>query len=133
MKTKIIMCAILLFSIFILFQTNVKANSYTIENMDIQATVQKNGDVNIEQKITYSFEGSYNGIYVTIPYNFSDENYNNIIKKKKINDKFYNGNSVWVNQVSELVNGEERIYKLSYYGTNGMEGIYISNAQNRNT
>ena len=133
MKTKIIMCAILLFSIFILFQTNVKANSYTIENMDIQATVQKNGDVNIEQELTYSFEGSYNGIYVTIPYNFSDENYNNIIKKKKINDKFYNGNSVWVNQVSELVNGEERIYKLSYYGTNGMEGIYISNAQNRNT
>ena len=99
--------------------------------MDIQATVQKNGDVNIEQEITYSFVGSHNGIYITIPYNFDNENYNNIIKKKKLDDKFYNGNSVLVKQVSVLINGKEKMYKESHSGIIGDSDIYTCNAENR--
>ena len=35
--------------------------------MQIEATVQNNGDLQIEQTLKYAFNGEYNGIYITIP------------------------------------------------------------------
>ena len=67
----------------IIFQINTYAKSYSIESMDIQATVQENGDVNIKQSITYNFDGDYNGIYISIPYRIEDIEHDEIISKKK--------------------------------------------------
>ena len=39
-----------------------QAKSYSIEDMDIQATINQDGSLNIKQEITYEFKGSYNGI-----------------------------------------------------------------------
>ena len=68
MKKSIKLLGIILFAIIILFvsKSTVQAKSYKIENMDIQATINKNGSVSIEQEITYNFNGSYNGIYIDI-------------------------------------------------------------------
>ena len=52
----------------ILMQISTQARSYSIEEMNIQATVLDNGDVNIKQSITYDFNDVYNGIYINIPY-----------------------------------------------------------------
>ena len=54
----------LFFTLFlIIFEINAYAKSYSIDNMDIQANILENGDVNIKQSITYNFDGDYNGIY----------------------------------------------------------------------
>ena len=81
---KKLLLIILFFAMFmIIFQINTYAKSYSIESMDIQATVQENGDVNIKQSITYNFDGDYNGIYISIPYRIEDIEHDEIISKKK--------------------------------------------------
>ena len=73
----------LFFLLFIrIFQINTYAKSYSIDNMDIQATVLENGDVNIQQSITYNFEGDYNGIYISILYTIDDIEHDEIISNK---------------------------------------------------
>ena len=57
----------------ILMQISTQARSYSIEEMNIQATVLDNGDVNIKQSITYDFNDVYNGIYINIPYVIEDK------------------------------------------------------------
>ena len=81
---KKLLLIILFFAVFmIILQINTYAKSYSIESMDIQATVQENGDVNIKQSITYNFDGDYNGIYISIPYSIEDIEHDEIISKKK--------------------------------------------------
>ena len=88
MKKKIKIFITLIFAIILLviFQNKVEARSYSVDNMDIQATVQENGSVKIVQKITYKFNGEYNGIYINVPYNLEDIEYDEIVKSNKIND-----------------------------------------------
>ena len=83
-------CYIFLFSIFILliFQAKVEAN-YSIDKMNIEATVLENGDINVKQRITYTFKSNYNGIYIKIPYMLSDLEKDEAVKDGKINDKLY--------------------------------------------
>ena len=86
-----ILLIILFFTLFlIMLQINAYAKSYSIDNMDIQATILKNGNVNIKQSITYNFEGDYNGIYISIPYKINDIEHDEIIINKKINDNYNN-------------------------------------------
>jgi len=58
----------LLFAIFGLFlvlqsPTDVQAAKFKVQNYNVVADVQKNGDVDLTQKITYSFDGGYHGVY----------------------------------------------------------------------
>ena len=62
-KQLVIFLTILIAIIFI--QNKVEAKSYYIKNMDIQANVNMDGSVDIEQTLTYNFNGEYNGIYIT--------------------------------------------------------------------
>ena len=62
----------IVFIAVLLINKKIYAKSYTIDNMDIQAEIQQNGSININQKITYNFVGNYNGIYITIPYLLED-------------------------------------------------------------
>ena len=75
----------------LLVQNKVYAKSYSIEDMDIQATVKDNGTVSIEQTLTYKFDGSYNGIYMNVPYKFEDSEMKEVIKNGKISDAIYDG------------------------------------------
>ena len=53
MKKTTKLLGVILFAIIILFvsKSTVQAKSYKIENMDIQATINKNGSVSIKQEI----------------------------------------------------------------------------------
>ncbi len=125
-KIKILITLILTITLFIIFQNKVEAKSYSIEDMDIQVTVEENGDASIKQKITYKFNGQYNGIYINVPYNLEDTEYEEVVKDYKINENLYNGTSINVQNVYSITNGIEKKYTLdpTNYVRNGQEGIY---------
>ena len=52
---KVIFIIAFTFFITICIQNKVEAKSYSVENMDIQAKVNKNGSLSISQEITYKF------------------------------------------------------------------------------
>ena len=123
-KVEILSFFVVLILVIIVFQNKVEANSYSIENMDIQATIQTDGSVKIEQELTYKFNGHYNGIYITVPYNFTDIENEKIIKNDRIDDDIYNGESVLVEKVV-LKNSETAFSLGAEYSTqNGDNGIY---------
>lgn len=112
---------IAIISIF-LGQNAVQAKSYQVEDMDIQATVNDDGSVNIEQKITYKFNGSYNGIYINIPYQLED------IEAEE-NDDLYNGKGVTVNKVSVVNNGAETEFNKVNSAINGNKNVYTTTTE----
>ena len=117
MKKKIIMTLILLVSILIIFQIKVQAKSYYIENMEINASILDNGDVDIEQTLEYSFNGNYNGIYITIPTGY--KNNENVISE--IKDEIYDVQGVELKSVKMIDGAEETEYRKvneAYNGTN---------------
>jgi ribosomal protein S6 len=133
MKKIIKLLAIIIFTmaITIIFQNKVEAKSYTVENMDIQATIQQDGSVEIKQTLTYKFNGSYNGIYINVPFNYDDEEFEEVVKNNKINDNLYNGTSVTVNKVAQINDSNITEYKEinEFSASNGMEGCYTSSKQ----
>lgn len=104
----------------LLFQTKVQAKSYYIDNMDIQATILENGDLQIEQTLTYVFEGSYNGIYITIPIQY--ENKEEI--ETELADRMYNAEGVELQSVALMQNNEAIEFRKTSYAINGTAGVY---------
>ncbi|KRK32521.1 DUF2207 domain-containing protein [Loigolactobacillus bifermentans] len=43
--------------------TQVQARSYEITDYNIQVNVQKNGNAQVAQRVTYDFDGAFNGVY----------------------------------------------------------------------
>ena len=109
-KQLVLFVIILIAIIFI--QNKVEAKSYYIKNMDIQANININGSVDIEQTLTYNFNGEYNGIYITVPYKVTDNEYKDIIKNNRINDNLYTGSEVNVESVSEITEKTENSYRV---------------------
>ncbi len=107
MKIKFKAIILLVFTMCIMLGLNTKtqAKSYTIEDMDIQATIQNNGDVYVKQNITYDFKGSYNGIYITIPYVLNDTEYKKAVQNNIIDEELYYGTGVEVQSVFMTQNG----------------------------
>ena len=118
---RIILTILFAIAFIILLQVNAQAASYKIENMDIQATVLNNGDVRIKQSITYDFNGSYNGIYITVPYIIDDSEHDEIITNNRINDNLYTGSGVSVNGIADSKNIK---YSQTDYARNGNSGLY---------
>ena len=116
---KLLLC-IIAFITMLLINNNSYARSYSIKDMNIQATVLDDGSVNVKQSITYNFKGSYNGIYITIPYNLSDYEMDEV-NGEISNNAIYNGSSVILNKVTD---SKGTIYKETSYATNGDKGKY---------
>ena len=123
-KMKKLMLIIIVAIGIIFIQNKVEAKSYHIEDMDIQASINQDGSVAVEQTLTYKFNGQYNGIYITVPYNKTDSQYADIIKNNKINNNLYTGSGITVESVSKIVGNGEIPYNNSSYGRNGQDGIY---------
>lgn len=125
-KSKIWIIFVAVIFILLFFENKVEAKSYSIENMDIQATVEQDGSLKIEQKLTYKFNGEYNGIYITVPYNLENIESEEIIKNDKINDSIYNGNNVILKRVALIEKNNEKNFFLEdeNFATNGMDEIY---------
>ena len=118
---KICFTTIFIAVFLILLPIVVKAKSYSIEQMDIDATIQPNGDLKVEQSITYDFDGSYNGIYLTIPYEIYDVEKNEVIKNGKINDDIYTGTGV---EISTINDNKNNTYTITNKANNGDRKVY---------
>ena len=84
MKKNKILLILLAFIIIILLSSKVEANSgtYSIDEVNMDVVLQKDGSLKINEKLTYKFNGSFNGIYITIPYGINDNKYD----KKELRD-----------------------------------------------
>ena len=121
---KKIFFTILFFILFLItLQITVKADSYSIEKMNIEATIQSNGDVNVKQTITYKFNGDYNGIYINIPYVIQDAEHDEIIENNRINDNLYTGTGVTVNNI---IDSKSTVYTKTGRAWNGDSGVYTT-------
>ena len=107
----------IVFIAVLLINKKIYAKSYTIDNMDIQAEIQQDGSININQKITYNFVGNYNGIYITIPYLLEDSQAKEVNLETK-DYSIYNGNKVTINKIIDSQNVEY------------IEGFYVDGAVN---
>ena len=113
---------ILLFFVFVFgSKLQVQAKSYYIDDMKIQATIMEDGNLEIEQTLKYVFNGSYNGIYITIPTKY--KNREDIISE--ISDNIYNASGVYLEGVSIIDNyNNTRYFKESIAAVNGSDGVY---------
>ena len=132
MKKQIKFLISILFVIFIIIigASKVQAQSYTIEDMDIQATINQDGSLNVQQDLTYTFKGDYNGIFVNIPYNLEDTEKNEVKDKILLEDSFYNCTDVNVNKVAILANGEEVIFEKVKSARKGDSSVYTNEKSN---
>ena len=120
-KIKIIILAIVFIAILFIAK-DVKAKDYSIDEIDIQGTVNTDGSLSVEETIRYSFDGQYNGIYITIPHSTVDLEDSDIVINSKLNDALYEGNSIDVQSVKIISNGtEQEINNKAYAGTNRYE------------
>ena len=121
-KIQKIFIKIILISLFILIclgiKNNAYARSYSIDDMDMQVTILENGSINVKQSITYNFRGSFNGIYITVPYTLSDKEQEDANKK---DNSIYNGNSVTINSVYD---SKGRNYSETEFAYNGDRNVY---------
>ena len=129
---KILIFSLIAFAIMIFIPKESNAKSYSIENMDIKATINDNGSVTISQTLTYKFNGQYNGIYISIPINLKDSEYDEVIKNNKINNKMYNGSSITINNISTTENGRVKEFReiKEFSARNGMNGYYTLSEEN---
>ena len=121
---KYIITIFLMTFVIFLLQNKVEAKSYTITDMDIQSTIQQNGDVSIEQTLTYDFNGNYNGIYITIPYKVHNVDDEKVIKNNKINNNLYTGTDVNIEKVTEIKSNTEVAFEKKNHANNGNNKVY---------
>ena len=127
-QIKILITSMAILLIILILEAKVQAKSYHIEEMDIQAKIQENGDIEVEQTLEYSFNGDYNGIYITIPTKY--ENKEEVISK--IDDSIYNAEAVVLKSVTVVEkNNNEITYKRVNSARNGQNGVFTEE-NNRN-
>lgn len=119
-QIKILISLIAILITILMLEQKVQAKSYYIEEMDIQATIQENGHLEVEQTLEYSFNGDYNGVYLTIPTKY--ENKEEVISK--IDDSIYNAQGVVLKSVTQVENNNEITYKKVNSARNGQNGVF---------
>ena len=121
-KTKAIISLLVIILFILITNTKVQAKSYYIDDMQIEATVQDNGNLQVEQTLKYAFNGEYNGIYITIPTKY--KNQEEVISK--ISNDIYNASGVFVQDVSLIEDSNEYHYSKVGSAINGNEGVYTT-------
>lgn len=133
MKKKILqyLITISIFLIGILACNSVQAKSYTITNMDMQATILEDGSVAVHQELTYRFNGEYNGIYIDIPDTLDTEEYDKFRKQTTaLKDSLYNASSTTITGVSEIKGQTKQTYEKVASSSNGRRGVYTIETAN---
>ncbi|NLZ48101.1 MAG: DUF2207 domain-containing protein [Clostridiales bacterium] len=108
---KKVVAVLLFFSIFLSpFIVKADSKSYTIENLVVNSTILRNGDVYVEEELTYYFNGDFNGIYrnlskkgadnITISEVLVEDNKGNVITLRE--DKGSNNNYYELDNSSSL-------------------------------
>lgn len=82
--------------------------SYYIDNFLVTATVTENGDMEVEEKITYEFDGAFNGIFRTLESTGSDGIDNITVSMLNEKTEFVQNESENENTFRVLTNGNNQ-------------------------
>ena len=112
---------IVIFLLILLTMHEVQAKDYSIEKIDMVAELMENGNLKINESITYNFKGQYNGIYITIPYGLDDSKYNKMGEKGSVvKNSYYNASSYEILNISQ----NNIDYEKVNYASNGSRRKY---------
>lgn len=114
-----------LFILLIAIANVCYAKSYSIDNIDIEATIQEDGSVTVKQNMTYTFKGQYNGIYVSIPYEIDDAEYDSFRQQGELKDSLYNPSGVTIDAIS--LNG--KAFEKRTSASNGASSVYTTSGK----
>ncbi|MCX8074874.1 MAG: DUF2207 domain-containing protein [Clostridia bacterium] len=123
----ILFIAIAIVLVLVLYNNGVIRN-YKIKNFEINATVNSNGDMYVEELTDYEFKGAYNGITITLPKNINNSSYFNNVKSindSELPDRLYNNTDLTDVQIYEkLSDGELVRYIKTTRAINGNSNVY---------
>ena len=75
---KIVFCIMLLVAAFLIAPTAALARDLSIDRVNIDATVQKDGTMHVVETRTFYFKGSFNGVYWNLPVGSNKYNGQNV-------------------------------------------------------
>ena len=75
---KIAFCVMLLVAAFLIAPTAALARDLSIDRVNIDATVQKDGTMHVVETRTFYFKGSFNGVYWNLPIGSNKYNGQNV-------------------------------------------------------
>ena len=75
---KIVFCIMLLVAAFLIAPTTALARDLSIDRVNIDATVQKDGTMHVVETRTFYFKGSFNGVYWNLPVGSNKYNGQNV-------------------------------------------------------
>ncbi|NMM64027.1 DUF2207 domain-containing protein [Clostridium sp. P21] len=82
---KILLIFLLVLLVFIApGEVHAKERNYTIDKLNTIAKITEKGDVEVQEEITYTFDGSFNGVYRNL---YKNKTNNYIISKVAVKDK----------------------------------------------
>ena len=119
----------LLFILFfmIISITNIcYGKSYSIDDMNIEATILDDGSVSVKQTIEYNFKGQYNGIYIDIPTEIDSKEYDSYRTQGELKDSLYINSGVEIIKISQGLN---EFSKVSYAQI-GDSNVYTTAIEN---
>lgn len=103
--------------------------NYKIKNMDVNTTLQDNGDLVVEETREYRFNGIYNGITLKIPKDLKKEQYTkyeNSINDTKLLDSLYNNTDLNNFKVYlKKSDGSLEEFKLAKEAKNGDSNVFL--------
>ena len=103
----------LLFILFfmIISITNIcYGKSYSIDDMNIEATILDDGSVSVKQTIEYNFKGQYNGIYIDIPTEIDSKEYDSYRTQGELKDSLYINSGV---EIIKKIGGNEKYIEIT--------------------
>ena len=112
---KLIFFLSLLFSLTIPISVSADNKYYSIDKLHINAEIQNNGDVLVNDEFTYSFNGDFNGIYLNLNLNGSNGySINNVAIEDSTGSHNLENKSDKSNNSYEIINTNDKVQVKIY-------------------
>ncbi len=123
---KLILTFLLILLIFITpMKVSAQEKSYTIDKLSTTAKIAENGDVEVQEEITYAFNGNYNGVYRNLNKNKTN---GYIVSKVAIKDE--RGN---ITSLSLSNDSKDNTYEIVDFGENTQIKVFSKSVDEKKT
>ncbi|MEG0873129.1 MAG: DUF2207 domain-containing protein [Clostridia bacterium] len=112
---------------------DASSTKYYIKDYDIDATIMKNGDIHIEEKLQYDFDEDMNGVFRNILYKYNFKEQKSDLEATSSRYQADNvGNIEVYTSESSFSNMEKANLKEASFLSNGMNGLYSVTPKSNN-
>lgn len=123
---KVLLTFLFVLLIFIVpTKVSAEGKNYTIDKLNTVAKITEKGDVEVQEEITYTFNGSFNGVYRNLSKNKID---GYVISKVAMKDKNDN-----VTPISSGSNSKNNTYEIIESDNNTQIKVFSKNADEKKT